>query len=54
MLAWNAARNGGDPIGVSVYRAFVVSASWRGSEQVVFPPQPILVFFRSLASSSFM
>ncbi len=54
MLAWNAVRTGGDPIGVWVYRAFVASDSWRGTEQLAFPPQPIRTFFRSLVSSSFM
>ncbi len=54
MLAWNAVRTGGDPIGVWVYREFVASDSWRGTEQLTFPPQPVWTFFRSLVSSSFM
>ncbi len=54
MLAWNAVRNGGDPLGVWVNRAVVASDSWRGSEQLAFPPQPVWTFFRSLTSSSFM
>ncbi len=54
MLAWNAVRNGGDPFGLWVYRAFVASDSWRGSEQLTFPPRPVWTFFRSLTSSSFM
>ncbi len=54
MLAWNAVRNGGDPLGVWVHREFVASDSWRGSEQLTFPPEPVRAFFQSLTSSSFM
>ncbi len=54
MLAWNAARNSGDALGVSVYKAFVASDSWRGSPELALPANPAWVFIRSLLSSSFM
>ncbi len=54
MLGWNAIRNGGDALGVSVYKAFVASDSWRGSPELVLPANPVWVFMRSLSSSSFM
>ncbi len=54
MLTWNAIRNGGDALGVSVYKSFVASDSWRGSPEPALPAKAVWVFSRSLLRSSFM
>ncbi len=54
VLAWNAVRNGGDPLGLAAIRRFLESPAWHGAGGLVLPEHALWVFFRTLARSSFM